>query len=69
MMEGYSKMTQEKCNHNEESELHIAAEFIMEHMPDDLKSKLTREDLVTILELETDYCELRDIGSECACGC
>lgn len=69
MMKDYSKMTQEECNHNEESELSIAAEFIMEHLPGDLKAKLTKEDVVKILELETDYCELRDIESECACNC
>ena len=69
MMKDYKNMTQEECNDNEESELSIAAKYIMEHIPDNLKSKLTKEDVVTILELETDYCELRDIDSEYACGC
>lgn len=64
MMKNYKNMTQEECNDNEDSELYIAAEFIMEHMPDNLKSKLTKKDVVTILELETDYCELRDIELE-----
>lgn len=64
MMKDYKNMTQEECNDNEDSELHIVAEFIMEYMPDNLKSKLTKEDVVTILELETDYCELRDIELE-----
>ena len=68
-MKDYEIMTQEECNDDEESELSIAAEFIMEHFPDNLKEKLTKEDVVTILELETDYCELRDIDSEGACGC
>ena len=68
MMKDYEIMTQEECNDDEESELSIAAEFIMEHLPDNLKEKLTKEDVVMILELETDYCELRDIESECACG-
>ena len=69
MMKNYENMTQEECNDNEESELSIAAEFIMEHMPDNLKAKLTKKDIVTILELETDYCELRDIELEDVCGC
>lgn len=69
MMKDYEIMTQEECNDDEESELSIAAEFIMEHLPGDLKEKLTKEDVVKILKLETDYCELRDIESECACGC
>ena len=54
---------------NTEPELYIAAKFIMEHMPDNLKSKLTKKDVVTILELETDYCELRDIELEDVGGC
>lgn len=69
MMKDYKNMTQEECNNDEESELSIAAEFIMEHLPDNLKAKVTKEDVVKILELETDYCELRDIDSEGACGC
>ncbi|MDY4000362.1 MAG: hypothetical protein SOY73_14950 [Blautia sp.] len=69
MMKDYSKMTQEECNHNEESELSIAAEYIMDNMPDNLKSKLTKKDVVEILEMETDYYELKDIESECACDC
>lgn len=69
MMKDYKNMTQEECNDNEDSELYIAAEFIMEHMPDNLKSKLTKKDVVTILELETDYYDLKDIESECACCC
>ena len=69
MMKEYSKMTQEECNDNGESELHIAADYIMEHMPDSLKSKFTKKDVVTFLELETDYCELKDIESESACDC
>ena len=43
MMKDYESMTQEECNHNEESEIHIAADYIMEHMSDNLKSKLTKE--------------------------
>lgn len=39
---------------NTDSELHIAANYIMEHMPDNLKSKITKEDIITILELETE---------------
>ena len=69
MMQDYEIMTQEECNDDEESELSIAAEFVMEHLPDNLKAKLTKEDVIKILKLETDYCELRDIESECACGC
>ena len=51
------------------SKLHFAADFIMEYLPDDLKSKITKKEIVTILELEADYCELKDIESECACCC
>lgn len=69
MMKDYESMTQEECNHNEESEIHIAADYIMEHMSDNLKSKLTKRDVVTILEMETDYYKLKDIELECACGC
>ena len=68
MMKDYEIMTQEECNDDEESELFIATEFIMEHLPDNLKEILTKADVVKILELETDYCELRDIDSEGACG-
>lgn len=56
-------------NTDTKSELHFAADFIMEYLPDNLKSKLTKNDIITILELETDYCALRDIESESACGC
>lgn len=69
MMKDYKNMTQEECNDDEESELSIVAEFIMEHLPDNLKAKLTKEDVVKILELETDYCELRDIELEDVGGC
>lgn len=69
MMKDYKNTIQEERNDNEESELHIAADYIMEHMPDNLKSKFTKKDVVTFLELETDYCELRDIESESACDC
>lgn len=69
MMKDYEIMTQEECNDDEESELSIAAEYIMDNMPDNLKSKLTKKDVVEILEMETDYYELRDIEPECACGC
>ena len=68
-MKDYEIMTQEECNDDEESELSIAAEFIMEYMPGDLREKLTKEDVVKILELETDYCELRDIELEDVSGC
>ena len=40
MMKDYEIMTQEECNDDEESELSIAAEFIMEHLPGDLKEKV-----------------------------
>ena len=63
------KIVENADEENEESELHIAAEFIMEHLPDYLKEKLTKEDVVKILELETDYCELRDIELEDVGGC
>lgn len=64
MMKDCKNMLQKECNDNEESELSFAAEFIMEYLPDNLKAKLTKEDVVTILELETDYFELRDIELE-----
>lgn len=58
------KLEENTDDENEDSELHIAAEFIMEYIPDNLKLKLTKQDIITILELETDYCELRDMETE-----